>query len=139
MGAVNLSMTIESKHDELDRITSAIEEFGEASGWAPDLVYKINLVLEELTLNIMNYGYTDEDIHYIDVSVNTGDAEVTIEIVDDGRPFNPVVDAPLPDLDGPMMDRRIGGWGVHIVRTIMDDVSYVRDDNKNRMKLVAKM
>ena len=37
------------------------------------------------------------------------------------------------------MDRRIGGWGVHIVRTIMDDVSYVRVDNKNRMKLVAKL
>ncbi len=132
-------MTIESKHDELDRITAAIEELGEESGWPLELVYKINLVLEELTLNIMNYGYTDEEIHYIDVSVQTEDSNVTIEIVDDGRPFNPISDAPAPDLEGPMMDRRIGGWGVHIVRTIMDDVSYVRTDNKNRMKLVAKI
>ena len=132
-------MTIESKHDELDRITAAIEELGEESGWPLELVYKINLVLEELTLNIMNYGYTDEEIHYIDVSVQTEDSNVTIEIVDDGRPFNPISDAPAPDLEGPMMDRRIGGWGVHIVRTIMDDVSYVRTDNKNRMTLVAKI
>ena len=132
-------MTIESKHDELDRITAAIEELGEESGWPLELVYKINLVLEELTLNIMNYGYTDEEIHYIDVSVQTEESNVTIEIVDDGRPFNPISDAPAPDLEGPMMDRRIGGWGVHIVRTIMDDVSYVRTDNKNRMKLVAKI
>ena len=132
-------MTIESTHDELDRITAAIEELGEESGWPLELVYKINLVLEELTLNIMNYGYTDEEIHYIDVSVQTEDSNVTIEIVDDGRPFNPISDAPAPDLEGPMMDRRIGGWGVHIVRTIMDDVSYVRTDNKNRMTLVAKI
>jgi serine/threonine-protein kinase RsbW len=132
-------MTIESKHDELDRITGAIEVLGEESGWSPDLVYKINLVLEELTLNIMNYGYTDDEVHLIDVSVKTEDSVITIEIVDDGRPFNPIVDAPRPDLEGPMMDRRIGGWGVHIVRTIMDDVSYVRVDNKNRMKLVAKL
>ena len=132
-------MTIESKHDELDRITGAIEVLGGESGWSPDLVYKINLVLEELTLNIMNYGYTDDEVHFIDVSVKTEDSVVTIEIVDDGRPFNPIVDAPQPDLEGPMMDRRIGGWGVHIVRTIMDDVTYVRADNKNRMKLVAKL
>lgn len=132
-------MTIESKHDELDRITAAIEELAEESGWPLELVYKINLVLEELTLNIMNYGYTDEEIHYIDLSVKTEDAKVTIEIVDDGRPFNPISDAPQPDLEGPMMDRRIGGWGIHIVRTIMDDVSYSRADNKNRMKLVAKL
>ena len=136
---MNISMTIESKHDELDRITAAIEELGEESGWPLELVYKINLVLEELTLNIMNYGYTDEEIHYIDLSVKTEDAKVTIEIVDDGRPFNPISDAPQPDLEGPMMDRRIGGWGIHIVRTIMDDVSYSRADNKNRMKLVAKL
>ncbi len=136
---MNISMTIESKHDELDRITAAIEELAEESGWPLELVYKINLVLEELTLNIMNYGYTDEEIHYIDLSVKTEDAKVTIEIVDDGRPFNPISDAPQPDLEGPMMDRRIGGWGIHIVRTIMDDVSYSRADNKNRMKLVAKL
>ncbi len=136
---MNISMTIESKHDELDRITAAIEELGEESGWPLELTYKINLVLEELTLNIMNYGYTDEEVHYIELSVKTEDAKVTIEIVDDGRPFNPINDAPHPDLEGPMMDRRIGGWGIHIVRTIMDDVSYVRADNKNRMKLVAKL
>jgi anti-sigma regulatory factor (Ser/Thr protein kinase) len=132
-------MTIESKHDELDRITSAIEGMAEESGWPLDLVYKINLVLEELTLNIMNYGYTDDEVHLIDVSVKTENSRITIEIVDDGRPFNPIADAPRPDLEGPMMDRRIGGWGVHIVRTIMDDVSYVRADNKNRMKLVANL
>ncbi len=132
-------MTIESNHDELDRITAAIEELGEESGWPLELIYKINLVLEELTLNIMNYGYTDEETHYIDLSVKSEDASITIEIVDDGRPFNPIIDAPEPDLDGPMMDRRIGGWGIHIVRTIMDDVSYVRADNKNRMRLVAKL
>ena len=132
-------MTIESKHDELDRITGAIEVLAEQSGWSADLVYKINLVLEELTLNIMNYGYTDDETHLIDVSVKTEDSRITIEIVDDGRPFNPIADAPQPDLEGPMMDRRIGGWGVHIVRTIMDDVSYVRADNKNRMKLVANL
>ena len=136
---MGISMTIESKRDEIHRMSEAVEELGEQSEWPTELVYKVNLVLEELTLNIMNYGYADDEIHFIDVSVNSDGSAVTIEIVDDGKPFNPIHDAPKPDLDGPMMDRRIGGWGVHIVRTIMDDVSYIRDDNKNRMKLVASL
>ena len=121
------------------QLTSKIEELGEKGGWSAELIYKINLALEELTLNIMSYGYTDDDTHFIDVSVSSDDSAVTIEIVDDGVPFNPIRDAPKPNVDGPMMDRRIGGWGIHIVRTIMDEVSYVRDDNKNRMKLIASL
>ena len=136
---MTISMTIESRHDELDRITAAVEELGESNGWTPELTYKINLVLEELTLNIMNYGYVDDKVHLIDVSVVSDDSQITIEIVDDGRPFNPVLDAPSPDLEGPIMERRVGGWGIHIVRSVMDDVRYVRADDKNRMTLVANL
>ena len=130
-------MTIESKHQELDRITNAVEELGSESSWPDELIFKVNLVLEELTLNIMNYGYEDDAVHLIEVSVSADEESVTIEIVDDGRPFNPIIDAPQPDLNASIMDRKVGGWGIHIVRTIMDVVTYERDENKNRMKLVA--
>ncbi len=130
-------MTIESKHQELDRITNAVEELGGESSWPDELIFKVNLVLEELTLNIMNYGYEDDAVHLIEVSVSADEESVTIEIVDDGRPFNPIIDAPQPDLNASIMDRKVGGWGIHIVRTIMDVVTYERDENKNRMKLVA--
>ena len=134
---MSISMTIESKHQELDRITSAVEELGSKSAWPDDLIFKVNLVLEELTLNIMNYGYEDDEVHLIEVSISADEESVTIEIVDDGKPFNPIVDAPQPDLNASVMDRKVGGWGIHIVRTIMDVVTYERDENKNRMKLVA--
>ena len=134
---MSISMTIESKHQELDRITNAVEELGGESSWPDELIFKVNLVLEELTLNIMNYGYEDDAVHLIEVSVSADEESVTIEIVDDGRPFNPIIDAPQPDLNASIMDRKVGGWGIHIVRTIMDVVTYERDENKNRMKLVA--
>ena len=136
---MNLSMTIESNQEGLDRFTSAAEEFGETHGWGPALVYKIHLVLEEMILNVIKYGYTDEEIHSIDVSLDAQDATVTIHIVDDGKPFNPLVDAPPPNTEGEMEERRIGGWGIHIVRSLMDDFSYVRDNDKNKVKLVANI
>ena len=130
-------MTIESKHQELERVTNAVEEFGSKSSWSDELIFKVNLVLEELTLNIMDYGYEDDAVHLIEVCVKTDEDTVTIEIVDDGRPFNPISDAPQPDLNASISDRHVGGWGIHIVRTIMDVVTYEREENKNKMKLVA--
>ena len=51
-------------------------------------------------------------------------------IIDDGIAFNPF-DAPAPDTTLALEDREIGGLGVHIVRTMMDEVFYERDGNKN--------
>ena len=58
---------------------------------------------------------------------------VTIEIVDDGPRFDPLEDAPLPDPDAPLEDRPVGGLGVHLVRTMMDEISYRYQDGKNRL------
>ena len=48
----------------------------------------------------------------------------SIEIVDDGPRFDPLEDAPLPDPDAPLEDRPVGGLGVHLVRTMMDEMTY---------------
>ena len=71
------------------------------------------------------------------VLTSEGDS-VTIEIVDGGRPFDPLNDAPAPDLTSGVADRRLGGLGVHFVRTLMDDVQYERSAGKNRLKMVTR-
>ena len=63
---------------------------------------------------------------------------ITIEVVDDGKPFDPLNDAPQPDLASDLEDRRVGGLGLHLVRTTMDDMSYRRDQGKNHLTLVAR-
>ena len=60
MGA-SLSMAINTTRDELERISGAIEELGQQDDWPDDLVFRVNLVLEELILNIMDYGQDGED------------------------------------------------------------------------------
>ena len=44
------------------------------------------------------------------------------EIQDDARPYDPLQEAPPPDLDSALEDRRVGGLGVYLVKTLMDDV-----------------
>ena len=63
-----LHLRVENRHDELDRVSAAIEEFAEEAEWPLDLVFKINLALEEIVINVMNYGHED-GLHEIDISL----------------------------------------------------------------------
>ena len=61
-----------------------------------------------------------------------------MEIVDDGKPFDPFSDAPPPDLDSSVADRPTGGLGIHLVRRLMDEAHYRREDGGNRVVLIKR-
>ena len=130
-----LFLRIPPNHDELVQIPAAVEEFAERDNWPPDLVFKLNLVLEELGVNIVNYsGATGE----IEISLASDEETVTIEIADNGRPFNPLAELDTPDISAPLGERPVGGLGVHLVRSMMDELSYSREDGMNRLAMTKR-
>ena len=132
-----LNMKIETRLDELNRVFDAVRDFGERQNWPTETVFLIDLALEELTLNTMNHGH-DGGLHEIEIALKSEPDAITIEITDDGRPFDPLSDAPEPDVGTAMEDRPIGGLGVHLVRTMMDEMSYRREGNKNHITLITR-
>ena len=128
-----------SNTDSLLYIQSEVEELGQREDWPDSLVFKVNLVLEEVGLNVLSYGGGETgrrpDMEIILISE---DDSLTIEVTDDGQPFNPLEDATRPDVQALMDARPIGGLGVHLVRTLMDDLSYQRTDGRNQLKMVTK-
>lgn len=132
-----LKLTILNHQDELNRIATEVEALGEREDWPPDLVFRANLILEELGLNIINYGY-DEGVHEIEIVLNSEPDQLSIEITDDGKAFDPTEDAPDPSLTTPLDERPIGGLGVHLVRTMVDEFQYKREDGKNHVALVTR-
>ncbi len=130
-----LFLRIPPNHSQLEQIPAAVEEFAERDNWPPDLVFKLNLALEELGVNIVNYsGATGE----IEISLASDGETVTIEIADNGRPFNPLAEPATPDISAPLDERPIGGLGVHLVRSMMDELSYSREDGMNRLAMTKR-
>ncbi len=128
-----------SNADNLQYIQGSVEELGQREAWPDSLVFKVNLVLEELGLNILSYGGAKENRSpEIEIILVSEDDSLTIEVSDDGSPFNPLEDAVEPDIEALIEERSIGGLGVHLVRTLMDDLSYERAAGKNRLKMVTK-
>ena len=131
------TIKIVTRVEELNRIASIVEEIGEKEDWPLDLVFKVNLILEELGLNIINYGH-DGGLHEIDFTLTSTDEELKIEIVDDGKPFDPITDAPVPDVNAPMEERRVGGLGVHLVQEMTDEMHYRRVRDTNQVTLLIR-
>ena len=69
--------------------------------------------LDELVTNVILHAFSDVQEHAIDVRLRLQAGVLHAEIIDEGRPFDPL-GVPLPNLDAPIEERRIGGLGVHI-------------------------
>jgi len=115
---------------EIERLADCVLSFGKEHGLSDDAVWEIRLVLEEVVTNIISYGYEDGSAHEIDVSIVNEEEEIAVIIRDDARPFN-LLDHPRPDFEISLEDRGIGGMGIHMVREIMDEINYKREDGGN--------
>lgn len=123
---------------ELERIHSLVEEVGKEVGWTTSFIYQVNLVLEELAVNVINYGHGGDPSHEIEIALDWDGDQLTIEMVDGAPAFDPLKDAPEPDLTSALEDRRIGGLGVYLVHTLMDELRYRHEQGRNHLTMVKR-
>ena len=124
---------------EIARVAEIVEEFCAGHDVPPGTAFKLNVVVEELLVNTISYGFPDEGSHQIDMEIGVEGSDVIITLDDDGVAFDPLADAPPPDLDSAIEDRKIGGLGVFFVKTMMDEVKYVREAGRNRIVLKKRI
>lgn len=129
---------LENRLEEFQRFESAFMDFARFQNLNDEVIYAIQLSVDELFTNIVSYGYDDSETHIVKFVIDVTQEEVRIEIIDDAKPFNPLDDAPDVNLDLSVEERKIGGVGIHLVKSLMSEVTYVRDGEFNRLRLVKK-
>ena len=132
--SAELSLKVETRVAELERISAAVKAFGEQQNWPANLIFKVTLVLEELGINIMNNGY-DDGLHEFEIVLTSEPDTLRVAVLDDGRPFDPLNDAPIPDLESSLDERPVGGLGIYLVRSMVDRMHYRRTGDQNRLTL----
>ena len=130
MAENKLSFELKNRLSELDTLEEKVHGFSGKLGLTEKSNCKINLVLEELFTNIVSYGYSDNSEHEIRFTITHENGNLTIQIEDDGIPFNPL-GASDPDLECILEERTVGGLGIHLIKKLMDDVLYQRCGEKN--------
>lgn len=133
-----LSVLLRNDLSELQRLNQIVAQFVERHRLASELVFRVTLVLEEIITNVILYGYEDGLEQEISVRLSWKAPYMKLEVEDDGRPFNPL-EAPPPDKRKPLAERQVGGLGIHLVREMMDEVEYWRENDKNLLVLKTKI
>jgi len=92
---------------------------------------EVLVAVEEVFVNIVQYAYLPKegDITLF-ISLDSDAGKTIVRFEDSGKPFNPL-ERDAPNLDTPIMERQIGGLGIHFVKNLMDTVEYEYTDNKN--------
>jgi phosphoserine phosphatase RsbU/P len=132
-----VSVQLRNDLSEVQRLNQVVTEFAAQHHLPPELVFRVNLVLEEIVTNVISYGYDDSLEHDISVHLSWQDPRIELEIKDDGRPFNPL-EASSPEMERPLVERPVGGLGIHLVRSMMDHLDYRREGDKNCLLLTTK-
>jgi anti-sigma regulatory factor (Ser/Thr protein kinase) len=124
--------------DQIPDALSTIEAFGVRHGLPAWAVFHLQLACDEMLTNIISYGFPDGRAPDIRVSISYKPDMIETEIVDNGVPFNPLLQAE-PDLTLPLEKREIGGLGIHFIRAVMDGLNYHRSDGRNHLKMVLQL
>ncbi len=126
-----LTIRLPANGTEIARLQASLEAFAAEHSLSQEGLFKLNLVLDELVTNAISYGFNGiarPQIH-LQITLDQGYAHVCLR--DNGQPFNPFSEAPEPDLDTPLEQRRIGGLGIHFVRSMLETFHYQRDGDWN--------
>mgnify|MGYP000888049952 FL=1 len=133
-----MEFRLKNELEEIRLLAEAIELWGEENGIPGKSLFQLNLALDELLTNTIIYGYPEGGEHEIRLRlVPEGEKELLIEIRDDGLAFNPL-EVKAPDLKQDIEERPIGGLGIHLVRQMLDEIEYRRENGHNVLLMKKK-
>ena len=127
-------IAILNETDQVHVAMQQFEAFAEDHAIPMPMVMKINIVLDEIISNIIKYGFPEEDKQELHIRLTMREKDLSMIIRDNGMPFNPFQTTP-PDLSKSVEEREIGGLGIHLVRQLMDDFSYRREQDSNIVEM----
>ncbi|HWZ27704.1 MAG TPA: anti-sigma factor antagonist, partial [Gemmatimonadales bacterium] len=80
------------------------------------------------------YGFAGRRGGEVSIDVELSTDRLYVTLTDNGEPFNPL-DRAAPDTALSVDERQIGGLGIHLVRRLMDEVTYLRRADRNVVSL----
>ena len=131
-------LTLDNDLQQISLLAGFVDRIREENNLDPNLAMNINLALEEAVTNVISYAYPQGTQEKVNLEAVLEDRTLRFTLTDRGMFFDPTT-VPEADTTASLEDRRIGGLGIHLVRSIMDTVTYKRLDGKNVLTLTINI
>jgi len=127
-----------SDRTELEKLEGFTADFALKAGLSDKDLFALQIVVEELVTNVIDYGEVPVGEHAATVDLTAQDGLLTIVIRDRGKEYNPLLRED-PDVTLPAEERPIGGLGVHFCKKLTDTQDYERRDGSNVLTMRKKL
>lgn len=114
------------------KVEKWLADLSEKMQLTPRTGFALDLVLNEALINIINYAFEDSLQHQIIINLKQTSDELIVEIIDNGRPFNPLQNE-TPELAKSLEEASIGGRGILLLREYCSQMNYCYSEGKNRL------
>lgn len=131
-------LTLVNQIDEICKLQEFVEEICEQAGFDMSVTMSLNLALEEAVTNVIDYAYPEGTEGNVDIVGEISGKQLKFIISDTGQPFDPTAQA-TADITLGVEERPIGGLGIFLVRQIMDNVIYQRQNGVNKLTLIKNI
>ena len=123
---------------QVSRLQDWLEALSPRLGIYESLIPGLNLALEEAVTNVIDDAYPEGGYGSVELDASREGDELKFVLSDNGKAFDPTA-KPEVDITASVEDRPIGGLGIHMVRQIMDSVSYERKEEMNILTMTKKL
>ena len=136
MGEERLHLTLANRLDALEPARQAMVACLAPAALHPKVLFKLELVLEEIFMNLLWHAFRDAAEHTIELTVHLHPDEVALSFEDDGIAFDPT-QAAEPPFPASLLDAPIGGRGLKLLRRTASSLSYERREDRNRLRVAV--
>ena len=136
-------LTLARNHAQLARLEAWLRDFSTACELPARTRYGLEMVLTEAVTNVMDHSHNagvagSNETGDIEIICTLRDGCVTAELIDDGLPFDPTAKAPVA-LPENLDEASPGGLGIHLMRRYTSSMEYVREQNKNVLRMTLRL
>ncbi len=131
-------LNLANRQEELTRLTGWIQRLAEEQGWDAEMVFNLDLVLEEAVLNVIKYAFEPGRQAEMELTCQAGPDEVRFVLSDEGRAFDPLA-APEKGAVLDLESAEVGGQGIRLIKNLLDGLTYDRRDGRNVLTMIKKV
>ena len=136
--AGNLRMMFHNDIKQVSQLEGWLETVSRELECPESLIPSLNLALEEAVTNVILYAYPKGIYGPVELDALREGNSLKFVLSDSGKPFDPTA-RPDADINASLEDRQIGGLGIHLLRSIMDAVSYEYRDGRNILTMTKNI
>ena len=130
-------LVVKSRTENLAEIRMFIQGIASLVGFEQESIDNMMLAVDEACTNIIKHAYKSYPDGEILIKIKYEDKKLIITIIDYGKSFAPD-SVPEPDIQEYYKQHKVGGLGMYLMRTLMDDVKYISVPGKYNQVLLSK-